>query len=219
MPVLTEARHAGEFILSEANGTRARENITVLSGQKLAAGAVLGRVRHGASATPAANAGNTGGSGTIGAVTVGAGAKVGVYNVICIEPLTNSGKFTVEDPDGVQIGVATVGVAFSAGGLGFTISDATDFVSGDGFTITVAEGSNKVKLYDPANTDGSEQPWGILLDAVDASATGFNADTPGVALVRGCEVNKNCLTWFSGATTNQKNAALAALALLGVHGR
>lgn len=211
MVALTESRHTGEFILSEAQGARSRENVTVLSGQNLKAGHVVGRVALG-SATPAANAGNTGGSGTIGAVTVGLGAKVGVYQLVCIEPATNAGKFTVEDPDGVQVGVATVGVAFSGGGLGFTISDATDFVSGDGFTITVAAGSNKVKEYNPANTDGSAVPWGILLAPVDASATGTNADTPGVAIVRAAEVNQNALTWFSGASSPQKAAALAALA-------
>ncbi len=31
----TEGKHEGEFIISEANGTRSRETITVASGQKL----------------------------------------------------------------------------------------------------------------------------------------------------------------------------------------
>lgn len=44
MATLTEARHAGEFILSEANGTRSREAVTVVSGQNLAAGTVVGRI-------------------------------------------------------------------------------------------------------------------------------------------------------------------------------
>lgn len=90
-------------------------------------------------ATPAAVAGNTG-TGTIGTVTVGA-AKSGVYRATCIEPATDLGKFVVEDPDGVNVGVATVGTQFVGGGLTFTISDATDFVSGDAFTITVAAGN------------------------------------------------------------------------------
>lgn len=37
----TEAAHAAEFILSEANGQRSRENGTLVSGQNLAAGAVV----------------------------------------------------------------------------------------------------------------------------------------------------------------------------------
>lgn len=41
---ITESAHAGSFILSEANGKRSRENITVVSGQNLKAGAVLGLI-------------------------------------------------------------------------------------------------------------------------------------------------------------------------------
>lgn len=41
MTVKTEGRHAGEFILSEANGQRSREVGTVASGQVLKAGTVL----------------------------------------------------------------------------------------------------------------------------------------------------------------------------------
>ncbi|MGN7613038.1 head decoration protein [Magnetococcales bacterium HHB-1] len=44
MPELTENRHAGAFIASEGNGSISRETITVLSGQDLEAGAVLGKV-------------------------------------------------------------------------------------------------------------------------------------------------------------------------------
>ena len=41
MTTLTEGRHAAEFILSEANGNRSRENGTVKQGEDLAAGTVL----------------------------------------------------------------------------------------------------------------------------------------------------------------------------------
>ncbi|MBL4781790.1 MAG: head decoration protein [Porticoccaceae bacterium] len=44
MTELTEGRHAGEFIVSEANGSRSREAITVVSGQDLGAGDVVGKV-------------------------------------------------------------------------------------------------------------------------------------------------------------------------------
>jgi hypothetical protein len=44
MPELQEGRYAGEFIVSEGNGKISRETITVLSGQDLGAGAVLGKV-------------------------------------------------------------------------------------------------------------------------------------------------------------------------------
>ena len=41
MTALTETRHAGEFILSEANGHRSRESGTVASGQTLDAGELV----------------------------------------------------------------------------------------------------------------------------------------------------------------------------------
>ena len=44
MTTLVEGTHAGEFIVSEGNGNISRESITVLSGENLVAGAVLGKV-------------------------------------------------------------------------------------------------------------------------------------------------------------------------------
>ena len=41
MTTLTEGRHAGEFLVSEANGDRSRATGTLLSGQDLQAGTVL----------------------------------------------------------------------------------------------------------------------------------------------------------------------------------
>lgn len=211
---LTEGQHTGEFIESESNGYRSRETVTILSGQTVKAGHVLGKVTKGA-ATGAAVAGNTGNGTITASPTVGAGAKVGVYRVVAIEPATDLGKFEVEDPDGVIIGVATVGTQFTTH-LTFTITDgSTDFVSGDSFTITVAAGSGKYKEYNPANTDGSEKAVAIAYDNVDASG----GDKKGVIIARDAEVNKGELIWFSGADANQKAAGLADLALAGIIGR
>lgn len=44
MPELTEGFHTAEFVLSEANGGRSREKVTIVSGQDLVAGEVLGKV-------------------------------------------------------------------------------------------------------------------------------------------------------------------------------
>lgn len=101
-------------------------------------------------AVAAAVAGNTG-NGTMGAVTVSAGAKAGVYTLTITEPAANAGAFVVEDPDGINIGNGDVAAAFSAGGLAFTLADgATDFAAGDQFTITVtltAGGAIASRLY------------------------------------------------------------------------
>ncbi len=48
MTVLTEGRHPGEFLLSEANGQRSRGQVTIAAGSGvIAAGAVLGRYTSG----------------------------------------------------------------------------------------------------------------------------------------------------------------------------
>ena len=41
MTTLTEGRHAAEFLMSEANGMRSRENGTVASGENLVAGQLV----------------------------------------------------------------------------------------------------------------------------------------------------------------------------------
>lgn len=47
MSIQVESHHPGEFLLSEGNGDISRENITVLSGQVLLAGAVVGKITAG----------------------------------------------------------------------------------------------------------------------------------------------------------------------------
>lgn len=215
----TEQNYVSDFLKFEGDRGYSREQVTILAGsgsaRALTAGMVLGRITK-AAATGAAVAGNTGNGTITASPTVGAAAKVGTYRLVCIEPATNVGKFQVEDPDGIVIGVATVAVEFTTH-LTFTIADgATDFVSGDSFTIVVAAGSGKVKQIDFAATDGSDKAYGVLLhDATAADGT----DGTGVAVVRLAIIETSHLTWPSGATTDQKNAALATLALAGVVAR
>ncbi|MGE0108153.1 MAG: head decoration protein [Bdellovibrionales bacterium] len=205
MTEVTENQHAGEFIVSEGEGTISRETVTVLSGQTLEAGHVLGKVSVG-DASGAASSGNTG-DGTISSVSVGTGAKEGDYKITCIEPATGAGTFSVEDPDGVTIGSAEVGSAF-AGAINFTLTaGSTDFVAGDQFAVTVTAGSGKYKEYNPANTDGSEKAVALSLDNVDAS----EADKEAVVIVRHAEANEAELVWFTGATDDQKATAIAQL--------
>lgn len=166
--------------------------LTILTGQNLTRGTLLGRVA-GAIAAAVAAAGNTG-NGTVGAVTAGAGLKEGTYRLVCIEPAANAGKFQVEDPDGVIVGVATVAVAFT-GPINFTIADgATDFVAGDAFTVAVAAGTKYVKSLATA-TDGSQVPTAVLAEDVDATA----ADKEAMAFTA-AGVNENALVYGTGHT-------------------
>lgn len=211
---LSEPTRTGEFLFGTCD-PRARDRVTVLSGQKLTPGTVLGAVTLGA-ATMTAFANNAGGTGAAAAVTVSQGAKPGTHKIVIIEPGTNAGVFEHEDPDGVIVKTGIVGQAYSGGGLAFTIPDgATDFISGEGFTIVVAAGSGKVRAIDFASAVGADAAMGILFEAVDATA----GDLPGVAVVRAQEVAAAALTWPAGATTNQKNAALAQLKAIGIVAR
>jgi len=187
---------AGETILHH-------EKITLVTPENRARASLLGKISIGA-AVAAAIAGNTG-NGVFGAVTTGADAKVGVYKVIFIEPGANVGTFIVEDPDGIILGKGVVAVAF-AGAINFTIADgAADFVAGDGFTVTVAEGSGKYKLSAAAATDGSQRPLAILAEDADATA----ADVEALVYTTG-DFNEDALVLGVGHTVASVREALRA---------
>lgn len=212
MTAFTEGNYAGEHIISEANGTRSRDVVTLASGNNLAAGTVLGRVR--GSATSAAVGTNTG-NGAMGAITLSAGALEGDYKLVIVEPAADAGAFVLEDPLGRVVGHGNVGSAFSGGGLAFTLADgATDFVAGDTIKITVAAGT-KYGAFGQDATDGTEVAVGVLFDAVDASS----ADKPAVIHARDCEVAASKLTWPNDIEAGEKTTALAQLAALGIIAR
>jgi hypothetical protein len=193
----TEPNTLSDWLKWEQGNLYSRDQVTVLTD-----GAVAG----------AAVAGGTG-NGTIGTLSAGTGCKPGVYVATCIEPATNAGKFEVVDPDGVNVGVATVGVAFT-GPVNFTIADgATDFASGDQFTITVAAGSGKVKASPDTAADGSAVACGILLKDVDASS----ADQQGVIIARNAQISPLGLIFDATVNNATKQAAkLAQLTALGI---
>ncbi|MET3665910.1 head decoration protein [Caulobacter sp. 1776] len=218
--MLKEGNYAGEFCLSEANGGRSRGVVTGAINQTLKAGLVIALVALGAlSGAGVAQAGNTG-NGAIGAVTVAAGTPAGKYQVRFIEPATNAGAYVVSDPEGVEIGHGTAGVAFTGGGLGFTIADgSTDFAAGDGFDVTVtaaaATDAGQAKPWDPTATNGLQHVHGIAWDTtVIGTATVELLD-----IERDAVVIASMLEWKTGLTDNQKAAGMAQLLDLGIVAR
>lgn len=142
-------------------------SITLISGQNLTRGAVLGKIATGAASSVA---GTNTGNGVMGAITVGALAQAGAYILRVTAAAVNAGSFQVTDPQGDVVGIGTVAQAFSGGGLSFTLADgAVDFAVGDTFTITVAAGSGKYTLSLSAAADGSQAPDLILAENTDAS--------------------------------------------------
>lgn len=215
MSVLTQGNYVPDWLKWEAERNFSREKVTILAGsgsaRALTAGMVLGKITKG-TATAAAVAGNTGATTITANPTVGAAAKPGVYRLTCVLGGA-TGRFIVEDPDGIVIGHAIVGTEFTTH-LTFTLTDGNpDATVGDAFTITVAAGSGKYVQLSLAGATGIEDAAGILLTDVTAPD---GTDAYGAVLVRDAVVVASKLTWPSGASDNDKAAAMAQLKLQGI---
>lgn len=209
---IQELRHAGGYVIWEPeNGMVTRSQITLMSGAGVCtAGLVLGSQLTGAAV--AAALGTNTGNGTFGAITVGTSAKAGAYAV----EFDDATHFVVSDPNGKEIGHGTTGTAFSAGGLGFTITaGGTAFLPADSFTVTVTQSAVLYAAYDPTATNGLQNACAILYSGrKDATSAAQKA----VAHTSGpMRVNVGELIWGANVTTQQQQtAALAALAALGI---
>lgn len=149
------------------------EKVTIITGQNLTRGAVLGKRT--ADTVAAAVAGGNTGDGAFGAATAGNKVIAGTYTMTCIVAATNAGLFSVQRPDGTRIADATVAVAYVSDDLNFTIADGSaDFIVGDSFTILVS-GDDKALLSASAAVEGSAIPVGILTEDTDASAADVEA--------------------------------------------
>lgn len=197
MTIKTEGVYTGEFLLSEANGTRSREEVVIAAGSGvLAAGTLIAQITAANALTPTADAGNTG-NGTIGSVTVSSAAITGSYIVTITEAAANGGAFEVVDPTGAVVGQGSVGQPFTGGGLTFTLGDgSTDFAEGDGFSLAVLANLGEYTAYDDDGTDdGRRAASGILYASVDATLN----DVRAVGVVRDAEVIERLLTGLDAA--------------------
>jgi len=197
MSIKTEGAHAGEFLLSEANGTRSRSEVVITAGAGiLAAGTLIAMITAANASTASADAGNTG-NGVMGALTTASAAVSGAYVLTVTKALAAGGTFGLVDPLGVTVGAGSVGTAFNGGGLQFTLAaGATDFIVGDVFTIAVIAALGEYRPYDAAGTDdGRRAASGILYAPVDASVNDIRA----VAVVRDAEVVERLLVGLDAA--------------------
>lgn len=212
----TEANRLNDILKFELQNNHSREVVTVLSGQDLAVGAVLGKVKLGTCPTTGtADAGNTG-SGTCTGVTAGVKAKQGTYTLKCIIAAAGEGIFSVEDPDGYALPNAIAGVAYTNDQINFTINDGSpDYVVGDSFTIAIAAGSLSVRAINFDGVDGSQDAYGILTAACDATDGALSA----VAIVRDAQVIEANLVWpvtSPAVSAEQKAAAMAQFKAMGI---
>lgn len=217
MAVLTEKLGPGSCIIQEGEHYYSRDVVTVNAGDGVTypANTVLGQISLGAISAAAKAGGNAANTGaiTIDATTpILAGAQAGVYTVRCVAVASNGGTFRVEDPNGYVLGDVLVGATF-ADQVKFSIADGSqDFVLGEGFDITIAAGTGKYVIWNAANVDGSQVVAGILIYPV-------TGEEEAAVLRRHSQVKAPALNWFTGATTNNKNAGIAGLAKLGIIAR
>lgn len=182
---LQESWHDGGFLVSQANGHRHVDQGILQAGAKVFAGTLLGLALTGTTAAAAALGTNTG-NGTVGAVTLTTVAtQVGVYSLV----YTSATAFTVTAPNGATA-TGTNGVAFSALGIGFTMTTSgTPMVAGDGFTITVTGVVGKPTAASVANVGNTGNSTSSAV-----TTTGYAA-TAGAYVVTFLKANTNLGTF------------------------
>lgn len=170
---LQEDFHNAGFLVSESNGHRSRDAITLASGLSVKAGTVLGQITTGTTVTSAALGTNTGNAvtGTITPNTLA--TQIGTYGLV----YTDATHFTVTAPDGATA-TGVNGTPFSALGIGFTMTTAgAAMVAGDGFTITTVAAIGNPTATSAANAGNT---GGSTSSAV--TCTGY-APLPGVHMM------------------------------------
>lgn len=171
-----------------------------------------------AGGTPAVEGGT--GTGAMSAITLGKNAQLGGYRVTLKAAVSHGGDFDVIAPDGSQVGGRFLmgtgdgtAASFASDHINFTLTDATDFILGNYFNVIVAGyAAPQAKLWDPAAVDGTQQAWGLLMDACNAASAAQDA----VVIVRQAEVSAAKLAWKATVTAAQKPEAYRQLAAAGV---
>ena len=87
---------------------------------------------------------------------------------------------------------AVVGQAYANDQINLTLNDGSpDFSIGDTFTIAVAAGSGQVVAVESAALDGSQDAYGFVIAAYDATLGAID----GVAIVRDAAIVAADLVW------------------------
>lgn len=149
-------------------------------------------------ATASGGTANTGAE-TIGTISAGPRLRNGNYLVV----LTSTTQANVFDPNGVDIGPATVGTQFVSPHLSFLITTGAGIAAGDQFSLTAAPGSGQYVLASAAAVDGSEVPVAVLADDADPTSGVVNG---GVYLMG--EFNVNAMTFGNGISIPYAKTAL-----------
>jgi hypothetical protein len=210
-PVLTENFYTGGFLISEAPGKLSRDaGIIANSGVTdlpQEAGLILCRAA-GTPAAAVASPANTG-NATVGIITAGAVIQIGDYTLTATAATT----FDVTDPDGVNLGTATAGTAFTSAEINLTVTaGGTACAAGDTYVIAVPGGNYA------SYTGASNRPAAAILFGLEyIPASGSKKVT---IVARNAEVNKAEIQWdpVISASANVAGLQTEALAALAAHG-
>ena len=165
-----------------------------------------------AGGTPVVHGGT--GNGVMSAISLGKYAQRGGYRIINRVVIANGGDFEVIAPDGSVVGrfpwaASGSTASFTSEHLNFTLSDDTDYIAGNYFNVIVAGyTAPECKLWDPLAVDGTQEVYGIITHAADASSTTAAVN----ALTRIATVNAAALTWKTTVTAAQKAEAYRQMA-------
>jgi Bacteriophage lambda head decoration protein D len=223
--VITQMVGPAEFVMKEETHNFSRESVTFSQSQAIVPGQIVGAAAVVASETSsiiigvnagtgAANTGN--GVATLANPATSQGAIDGDYILTCTAAAANAGTFSVQTPDGREIGPLTVGVAFNKE-IKLTIADGSaDFVVGDSFVVRVGITYPDDYLFaglNPAATDGTQKAVGISVYRV-VTTPGSTVKSP--IVVRNALVAGKSLTWPAGITAAQQAEATEQLRKLGI---
>lgn len=142
MTTLTMGNRDGEHLVWDSSPELTREIATILSGQDLAAGAVLGQITKAIAAAPIPTIVGTG-TGAMTLLTFGPDAQVGSY-VIELLATSATAAFSVTAPDGTVLPNGAVGTAYVSSHLSFLVSSAGTMTDGDTYTVVVTAGGTPV---------------------------------------------------------------------------
>lgn len=197
---LVESWHNFGFIVSELPGYQSRQQKKLTGGTKVLAGTILGAILSALSATAVAIGTNTG-NGTFGSITAQAAPATipGTYALV----MTGATTFLVTAPDGATA-TGTAGVAFSALGIGFTLTaGGTAFVAGDGFTFTVTATVGNPTLTSAANAGNAGN------GTIGSTSVSGYAATPGVYTVEFDDATHYIVTAPNGAEIGHGTTGVA----------
>lgn len=142
MTTLTMGNRDGEHLVWDSSPQMTREIATILSGQNLAPGAVLGQITKAIAASPIPTISGTG-TGLMSALSFGAAAQTGSY-VVTLLATSATAAFSVVAPDGSILPNGAVGTAYVSDHVSFLISNGGTMTIGDSYTIVVTAGGTPV---------------------------------------------------------------------------